>query len=448
MTRIVVSVDSLDPRRFARSRAGGSLDVVRANVLSLASFRRSAGPRFALNLRAVLLDDPYRDAEGILKFSAEHGLDRPHFNGLDQRPVAIHDYAVDLRDAKSPAASEATIAAWADRRWNELTGASWPPESPAVTRHELPWLHPHLHDDFDVCRWVLHSAYVGGDGFCIPCCEQLTDLPCQRIASVLERPIAQLWNDELLYAYRLPLALGLIPPSCEGCDYAPRDGERLVEWQARDAARQLLEDEDGFDREFGTATTDEEIPVPFGISEEAVKGASIYWPTLPRTFRKVMAAIDIAHDEFVFVDFGCGKGRTLLLASDFPFKRIIGVELMPHLCQIAAQNINIYRSPTQRCTAIQALCVDAAAYTLPDENTVFYFFDPLRPDVLAKVQANIEASLKACPRRIFVVFLHAVHHDEGLFTFLKPVRSADGDSPGYHPEFLWRIFTNEGATQT
>jgi hypothetical protein len=35
--------------------------------------------------------------------------------------------------------------------------------------------------------------------------------------------------------------------------------------------------------------------------------------------------------DLVFIDLGSGKGRTLLMASDYPFRRIVGVELLPAL---------------------------------------------------------------------------------------------------------------------
>ena len=36
-------------------------------------------------------------------------------------------------------------------------------------------------------------------------------------------------------------------------------------------------------------------------------------------------------DGFTFIDLGSGKGRTLLMASDYPFRRIIGLELLEEL---------------------------------------------------------------------------------------------------------------------
>ncbi len=42
----------------------------------------------------------------------------------------------------------------------------------------------------------------------------------------------------------------------------------------------------------------------------------------------MMAALPIEFNQFTFIDLGSGKGRTLLMASDFPFRKILGVEIL------------------------------------------------------------------------------------------------------------------------
>ena len=43
--------------------------------------------------------------------------------------------------------------------------------------------------------------------------------------------------------------------------------------------------------------------------------------------------------QFTFVDIGSGKGRTLLMASQFPFRKIVGVELIAELHQRDQENL-------------------------------------------------------------------------------------------------------------
>src|SRR5260370_15319574 len=58
---------------------------------------------------------------------------------------------------------------------------------------------------------------------------------------------------------------------------------------------------------------------------------SPYQPTDPALFQEIMASLPIEFEQFAFVDLGSGKGRTLLMASEYPFKRIVGVELIAEL---------------------------------------------------------------------------------------------------------------------
>ena len=67
---------------------------------------------------------------------------------------------------------------------------------------------------------------------------------------------------------------------------------------------------------------------------------SAYQPTEPVAFHEMLDAVQQAPGpgqttlnfrDFTFIDLGSGKGRTLLMASDYPFRRIVGVELL-HIC--------------------------------------------------------------------------------------------------------------------
>ena len=64
---------------------------------------------------------------------------------------------------------------------------------------------------------------------------------------------------------------------------------------------------------------------------------SPYQPVPPEQFREMMAALAVYLDQvsnfsqFTFIDIGSGKGRALLLATEYGFSRIIGIELLPEL---------------------------------------------------------------------------------------------------------------------
>jgi Putative methyltransferase len=131
---------------------------------------------------------------------------------------------------------------------------------------------------------------------------------------------------------------------------------------------------------------------------------SAYQPTEPCLFQEMMASLPIDFRGFTFVDLGSGKGRTLLMASDYPFRRIIGVEILPELHRAAEENIRAYGSPTQRCTEIESICADASAFDPPAGPLLLYLFNPLPEISLRKMFANLERSLRRHPRTVYVLY--------------------------------------------
>jgi len=118
----------------------------------------------------------------------------------------------------------------------------------------------------------------------------------------------------------------------------------------------------------------------------------------------MMASLPIAFDTFTFIDLGSGKGRTLLMASEYPFRKIVGVEILPELDRAAQENIQAYKSPTQQCSEIQAVCVDARDFELPDEPLVLYLFNPLPEAPLRQLIERLEKSLAHSPRAVWIVY--------------------------------------------
>ncbi|MGH8645855.1 MAG: hypothetical protein ACREX4_15895 [Gammaproteobacteria bacterium] len=79
-----------------------------------------------------------------------------------------------------------------------------------------------------------------------------------------------------------------------------------------------------------------------------------YEPTPIKTLRRICAHLPRDPRDFVFVDFGSGKGRVLLIASEYNFKRVIGVEFAKDLHRIAQRNVQTYQSRSQRCFDVES----------------------------------------------------------------------------------------------
>lgn len=129
---------------------------------------------------------------------------------------------------------------------------------------------------------------------------------------------------------------------------------------------------------------------------------SEYQPIEPEIFREIFGQLDIEYERFTFVDIGSGKGRALLLAAEYPFRRIVGVELLGELHQIAVGNV-------AHDGRIELICGDAAQFSFPREPLVVYFFNPLPETGLREVVRNLERSVRESPRQVYVVYINPVY---------------------------------------
>jgi len=127
-----------------------------------------------------------------------------------------------------------------------------------------------------------------------------------------------------------------------------------------------------------------------------------YHPMRGHAFRKVMSRVPFPQGS-VFVDFGSGKGKTLLLASRLGFKRAVGVEFSTELCVIAENNAKVW-CRSRECGEIQVLCIDAGDYAFKDDENVFFMFNPFGAGVMKRVIANISASLGRHPRKAWIIY--------------------------------------------
>jgi len=127
-----------------------------------------------------------------------------------------------------------------------------------------------------------------------------------------------------------------------------------------------------------------------------------YMPTDYADFGRIMRALKLEPSDHVFVDFGAGMGRVMILAATLPFRRVLGVEHSPALAEIAARNIERSR-PRLKCQALKITTGDAARYELPCESLVLFFNNPFHGQALEAVLGNIRRVSETASRAIWLV---------------------------------------------
>jgi hypothetical protein len=175
-----------------------------------------------------------------------------------------------------------------------------------------------------------------------------------------------------------------------------------------------------FDFDHGVNTTWSNIGLKTRVRE--VFTGEPYQPIEADQFHEMMGALGIDYSEFTFVDMGSGKGRALLLASEYPFRRIVGVEILPELHAIAEENFRRYKSGTQKCFRLESWCGDARAFDFASEPTLLYLFNPFFEPVLRDVLAKLEKSLNEHPRKFVLLYANPLsEHIVAHAAFLKKV---------------------------
>jgi predicted RNA methylase len=128
-----------------------------------------------------------------------------------------------------------------------------------------------------------------------------------------------------------------------------------------------------------------------------------YSPSPHNVLKRIMPESEVGPDD-VFIDIGSGMGRVALEAAQYPFKRVIGVELTPQLTRIA-RHVRDAQAGRLRCCDVEFVTADASAYEIPPDATVVYLFDPFRGATFERVIQRLIASVDANPRQVRIIYL-------------------------------------------
>jgi SAM-dependent methyltransferase len=118
-------------------------------------------------------------------------------------------------------------------------------------------------------------------------------------------------------------------------------------------------------------------------------------------------------EDYTFVDVGAGKGRGLLVASEYSFRKVVGIELNPELASIARQNVerwtraNREDSTAARIAPIEVVEQDALEYELPATPTLLFLFHPFEAPVLKQLLRRIETQFARRQGALDLLYVNA-----------------------------------------
>ncbi len=135
------------------------------------------------------------------------------------------------------------------------------------------------------------------------------------------------------------------------------------------------------------------------VNSTSYQAAPYYF--LRRSFAKVALEMEGAG----FLDYGCGKGRVMLVAREFGAQVVYGIDFSEQFCAICQQNLSRNRN-AQNCWVI---CQDATNFVIPPIVTVIFFYNPFNHCILAKVTEQIQASLAVYQRKMTIIYHNPIY---------------------------------------
>jgi SAM-dependent methyltransferase len=134
--------------------------------------------------------------------------------------------------------------------------------------------------------------------------------------------------------------------------------------------------------------------------------ATYYGPSDPLVLRQALASLPIDHSRYSFVDLGSGKGRSVLIAAEWPFRHVIGVEFVKEFHEAALSNLRHWPARKIKCGGITLKHGDATIFELPSDPLVVFLFNPFNGTIMKQVMGKLTASVTARPRDIVVLYIN------------------------------------------
>lgn len=153
----------------------------------------------------------------------------------------------------------------------------------------------------------------------------------------------------------------------------------------------------------GTAHEPEDLTAYYGIAPSILRAVLDLW------LRELHPQAPI--ERTVFLDVGAGKGRAMLIASEYPFLRVDGIELNPTLAEITRRNIAVWESAPQSpmLSPLQLHEDDATQRPLPNEPLLAHLFHPFEDRLLRRFLRHVEKDLTEQPRALDLLYVNAEH---------------------------------------
>jgi len=198
-----------------------------------------------------------------------------------------------------------------------------------------------------------------------------------------------------------------------------------------------------YDRRLGIDTAGYLTSQQLGLGEQEAGNSQPYGATPPAIAEFLIGKIAPRAKGFTFLDIGSGKGRVLLIAALFPFRRVIGVEHSAPLNETAENNVRQFAKRHPKMAPVEVVTADATKFALPDEPLVLFLFNPLTPEAIRQFGLALKDSYLRVPRKIICIYYNSAHpgalSELGIFPIQELVECPRDPNDRYQAEHFRTI---------
>ena len=114
-------------------------------------------------------------------------------------------------------------------------------------------------------------------------------------------------------------------------------------------------------------------------------------------------------EEYSFVDLGCGKGRAVLMASEWAFREVVGVELNPGLARVAENNAQVWAAAGLARCPVRVVCGDATEAELPAGPLLLFVYNAFSEPVMRALAERLRERRAKDAGPVDVIYQYAAH---------------------------------------
>jgi SAM-dependent methyltransferase len=165
-----------------------------------------------------------------------------------------------------------------------------------------------------------------------------------------------------------------------------------------------------------------------------------YEPIDYRCFDIVLDYLQPITCQDVFVDYGCGMGRAVIMAATQPFGGVLGIEIDHRLAEIAREQIaRVRRRGKLACQNVEIVEADAAQWEIPTAVNRIFLFNSFTGDLLHATLQQIHRSALAKPRDLKIIYIQPIDDPDPL-SQLSWLRQEAELSTGYWMHVRSRVY--------